>query len=257
LERRRALVTGGAVRVGRAIALALARAGMDVAIGHYRSRREARALVRKLETLGARAVAFRADLADPHAAQRLVAAAGRALGGLDVLVNNAARFERTPFLATTRARYDRHLDVNLRGAFFASQAAVRAMGRRGGHIVNVGDVDTDRAWPSYLPYAVSKAGLVAFTRGLAVALAPRRIAVNCVAPGPVLRPRGLTRARWARFRRGHRAGVGDVAAAVVRFATCPPSVTGRIVRVTEERGHDRPAETRVNRYRLRDGFRRT
>jgi NAD(P)-dependent dehydrogenase (short-subunit alcohol dehydrogenase family) len=217
--------------VGRAIALALARAGMDVAIGYYRSAREARALVSELEGLGARAVALRAGLADPAAARRLVAAAARALGGLDVLVNNAALFERTPFLAATRAQYDRLLDVNLRGAFFASQAAAHAMGRRGGHIVNIGDAGADRAWPNYIPYTVSKAGLAALTRGLAAALRPRGVAVNCVAPGPVLRPPGLPRARWNRLTRGGKASAEDVAAAVVYFATCPRHVTGRILAV--------------------------
>ena len=95
--RRRALVTGGAVRLGRAIALALARGGMDVAIGYYRSARAARRTVLELEACGVRAAALHADLADPAAARRLVQGAARALGGLDVLVNNAAVFHRTPF----------------------------------------------------------------------------------------------------------------------------------------------------------------
>jgi NAD(P)-dependent dehydrogenase (short-subunit alcohol dehydrogenase family) len=227
-ERPRALVTGGAVRVGRAIALALARAGFEVAIGYHRSAREARGVARALDALGARAAALRADLAKPAQARRLVARAAHALGGLDVLVNNAARFERTPFLATTAAGYDAHLDLNLRGAFFCSQAAARLMRRRGGHIVNVGDAGTSRAWPSYLPYALSKAGLVALTRGLAPALRPYGIAVNCVAPGAVLRPPGFPRARWRRITRGGAPRIDDVAAAVVYFATCPPTVTGRV-----------------------------
>ena len=217
--------------MGRAIAQALARAGMDVAIGYHRSGREARRTVKELETLGAKAAAFSADLADPAAARRLVAAAARTLGGLDVLVNNAARFGRTPFLATTPAQYDRLVDLNLRGAFFTSQAAARAMGRRGGRIVNIGDAGADRAWPGYIPYTLSKAGIAALTRGLAAALQPRRIAVNCVAPGAVLRPRGFPLARWKKLSRGRDGGVAAVAAAVVFFATCPSQVTGRILRV--------------------------
>src|SRR3990167_432647 len=105
--RPRALVTGGAVRLGRAIALLLGRSGMDVAIGYHRSARQARRTVRDLERTGARGVALAADLADPRAAARLVRRAARALGGLDALVNSAARFERTPFAATTPARYAR------------------------------------------------------------------------------------------------------------------------------------------------------
>src|SRR3989442_931802 len=104
-HRPRALVTGGAVRVGRAIALALARAGMDVAIGYHRSARAARRTVRELQAAGARALALRADLADPGAARGLVRDAARRLGGLDVLVNNPAVFERTPFLPATAAQH--------------------------------------------------------------------------------------------------------------------------------------------------------
>jgi NAD(P)-dependent dehydrogenase (short-subunit alcohol dehydrogenase family) len=219
------------VRVGRAIALALGRAGFDVAIAYHRSVGDARAVVRRLAALGARAAAFRADLADPAAARRLVARAARALGGLDVLVNNAARFERTPFLGATPAAYDRHLDLNLRGAFFCSQAAARVMRRHGGHIVNIGDAGAGRAWPGYVPYTLSKAGIPALTRGLAAALRPHGIAVNCVAPGAVLRPPGFPLARWKRLTRGRVVRVDEVAAAVVYFATCPPAVTGRVRRV--------------------------
>jgi pteridine reductase len=230
-ERPRALVTGGAVRVGRAIALALAREGMHVAIAYHRSGASARRTRRDLEALGVRAVALRADLASPTAASRLVREAAAALGGLDVLVNNAAVFARTPFGAVTPAAYDRFLDLNLRGAFFCAQAAAAVMGRRGGHIINIGDVGTRKAWPSYIPYTLSKAGIAALTRSLAVALRPRRIAVNCVAPGAVLRPEAFSLARWQGVTRGHAGSPQDVAAAVVFFATCPAYITGQILAV--------------------------
>jgi NAD(P)-dependent dehydrogenase (short-subunit alcohol dehydrogenase family) len=229
--RTRALVTGGAIRVGRAIALALARAGMDVAIGYHRSSRAARQTVRDVERLGVRGVAVRADLADPAAAARLVREAARRLGGLDVLVNSAALFERMPWREITPARYDRLLDVNLRGVFFCCQAAAAIAMRRGGHIVNIGDVGADRGWPGYIPYIVSKAGVAALTRGLAAALRPRGIAVNCVAPGAVLRPVGFPLARWRAVTRGREIRVEDVAAAVHFFATCPPDITGQILGV--------------------------
>jgi NAD(P)-dependent dehydrogenase (short-subunit alcohol dehydrogenase family) len=228
--RPRALVTGGAVRVGRAIALVLARAGMDVAIGYHRSAREARRTVHEIERHGARGVALSADLADPASARRLVRDAAHALGGLDVLVNSAAVFDRTPFATITPARYDRILDLNLRGVFFACQAAAATM-RRGGHIVNIGDVGADRGWPGYIPYTASKAGIAALTRGLAVALRAQRIAVNCVAPGAVLRPVGFPRARWKALTRGHEGRPEDVAAAVHFFATCPRYITGQVLRV--------------------------
>ena len=223
-----ALVTGGAVRVGRAIALALGRAGLRVAISYHRSARAARATVRDLESLGADAVAFSGDLRDPAQAARLVARAVARFGRIDVLVNSAAAFHRTPFRSTTPAQYDDLLDLNLRGAFFCAQAAARRM--RAGHIVNIGDIGADRIWPGYIPYTLSKAGIATLTRGLAVALAPR-IAVNCVAPGAVLRPRGFSPAQWERLTRGSPAGVEEVADAVVFFATCPRSITGQILGV--------------------------
>jgi NAD(P)-dependent dehydrogenase (short-subunit alcohol dehydrogenase family) len=224
-------VTGGAVRVGRAIALGLVRAGMDVAIGYHRSRRDARHVVAELRAAGGRATAIRADLADPAAARRLVATAARALGGLEVLVNSAAIFDRTAFGATTLRGYNRPLDVNLRGVFFCCQAAAGAMRRRGGHIVNVGDTAAAAARPNYIPYTLSKAGIESLTRGLAVALRSRRIAVNCVAPGAVLRPAGFSAVRWRRVTRGHAGSVADVVAAVLFFATCPPYITGQILKV--------------------------
>ncbi len=216
------------MRVGRAIALALARAGMRVAISYHRSARAARATVRDLESLGADAVAFSADLRDSEQAARLVARAVARFGRIDVLVNSSAAFHRTPFGSTTPAQYDDLLDLNLRGAFFCAQAAARCM--RAGHIINIGDIGADRIWPGYIPYTLSKAGIATLTRGLAVALAPR-IAVNCVAPGAVLRPRGFPPAQWERLTRGGPAGVEEVADAVVFFATCPRSITGQILGV--------------------------
>ncbi|MGH7355454.1 MAG: SDR family NAD(P)-dependent oxidoreductase [Candidatus Rokuibacteriota bacterium] len=225
--RRRALVTGGAIRVGRAIALALARAGFDVAIGYHRSAAAANRTVRELEALGARAVALRVNLAAAGAPRRLVDRAARRLGGLDVLVNNAAGFTRTPLATTTERQYARLLDLNLKAAYFTTQAAARWM-RAGGHVVSVGDAAALSPDPGWVPYGLSKAGLVALTRGLAAELAPRRIAVNCVAPGPVLKPDRLPLARWRAIRRGRAGDVDEVAAAVVVFVTCPPRVTGRV-----------------------------
>lgn len=226
--RRVALVTGGGVRLGRVIALGLAREGMDVAIGYHRSARAARATVQALTAGGSDAAALRADLRSPRAAAHLVAATVARFGRLDVLVNSAAVFYRTPFAGTTQAEFDDLLGLNLRGAFFCAQAAARRM--RTGHIVNIGDAGSDDAWPAHIPYTLSKVGIAALTRGLAVALGPR-IAVNCVAPGAVLRPPHFRRSRWARLRRGNAASPEEVAAAVAFFATCPRSITGQVLAV--------------------------
>ncbi len=124
-----ALVTGGAVRVGRVIALALAGAGADVAIGYHGSAAAAHGTVAELRAQGVRAVALRADIGRPAAARALVEHAARRLGRLDILVNNAAVFVRTPLAETTAAQWDRILGVNLRGAFFCAQTAARLMPR--------------------------------------------------------------------------------------------------------------------------------
>jgi pteridine reductase len=246
-KHRCALVTGGAVRVGRAIALALADAGMDVAVGYHRSAAEARRTLAALEARGRRAVLLRANLSNPSAARRLVERAATALGGLDVLVNNAAVFYRTPFMRVTPAQYREFLDVNLRAPFVCAQAASRLMGKAGGHIVNVGDAGAADPMPAHIPYAISKAGLGALTRSLAAALRPRRIAVNCVAPGPVLRPPGFPLAKWRAVTRGQPASVDDVAQAVRFFATCPVAITGETLSLTTDRRDDRRGRDALER----------
>jgi NAD(P)-dependent dehydrogenase (short-subunit alcohol dehydrogenase family) len=227
-----ALVTGGAVRVGLEIARALADAGADVAIGYRRSAAAARAAVRDLEARGVRAAALRADVARPREARALVTAAVKRLGRLDILVNNAALFFRTPVLTTTIVQFDRLLAVNLRAPFFLSQAAARAMGRRGGRIINIADVGAVRAWAGYVPYGISKAGVLMLTRGLAAALAPR-IQVNAVAPGVVLLPEGFPRVSerrlTARIPMGRHGRPADVAQAVRFFATCSDYITGQVL----------------------------
>jgi NAD(P)-dependent dehydrogenase (short-subunit alcohol dehydrogenase family) len=249
-----ALVTGGAVRVGRAIALALARHGFRVAISYHRSAGAARATLAALRTGGTDAAAFRADLRSPAQAARLVARTVARFGRIDVLVNSAAVFFPTPFSTTTRAQWDALLDLNLRGAFFCAQAAARAM--REGHIVNIGDAGGNRVWPGYIPYALSKAGVAALTRSLAVALAPR-IAVNCVAPGAVLRPPGFPLARWRRLTGGRRDQPERVAEAVVYFARCPRAVTGRVAKTGPAEREARPrSRTAPRRRRSRPQARR-
>lgn len=232
--RKVALVTGGAARLGRAISLELARAGFNVAVNYNRSAAAAVKTVTDLEAVGARAESIRADIAQPVEARRLVAETVRRLGRIDLLVNNAGIFWRTPWRTVTPADFDRFIAVNVKGAFFCAQAAARAMGRRGGRIVNLADVGAERAWPGYIPYAISKAGVVMLTRGLAAALAPA-IQVNAVGPGAVLPPEGFPRESKRRLEAkipmGRLGRPDDVAAAVRFFATCPDYITGQILYV--------------------------
>ena len=186
LEGRRALVTGASQRIGRALALALARAGAAVAL-HYRSDEAgARETAASIASMGSHAVLLQADLADAAACARLVDEAHAALGGLDVLVNNAAMFERTPLADMTAADFDRHMAVNARSVYALSLAAGGRMKAAGyGGIVNIACVSAWRPFAAYVPYSASKAAVVNLTKGFAKVLAPE-VRVNGIAPGPIL-----------------------------------------------------------------------
>ncbi|MEO6444589.1 MAG: SDR family oxidoreductase [Gemmatimonadaceae bacterium] len=183
-----ALVTGGARRVGAAISRALAARGMHVAVHYHRSEAEAQALVAELRTAGMSATAFTADLSDPHAPAALVHAVADRLGGLDVLVNSAANFLRTPMGSVSLEQWESVFALNVRAPFFATQAAAERM-REGGVIINMADLAAFEQWSGYIPHGISKAAIVQLTRAAAHTLAPR-IRVNAIAPGVVLLPEG-------------------------------------------------------------------
>ena len=233
-ERRRALVTGGGVRVGLSISTALATAGFDVAV-HYRSSREqAETAAAALRDLGARAVALQADLAVAGDPERLIREATAALGGLDLLVNCAAAFEQVPADELDRARWDAMLASNLTGPFFLAQAAHPHLRKRGGAIVNLVDLcGTSQVWRGYAHYAAAKSGLATLTRLLALEWAPE-VRVNAVAPGTVLFPDAMPADERARIEKRiplGRSGIpADVARAVLFLAT-EPFVTGQILSV--------------------------
>lgn len=187
-----ALVTGGARRVGRALSLALARAGADVVVNYFSSAREAEETVAEIVALGRRAIAVHADVSLHAEVQILIQKTADTFGRLDVLVNNASLFETAPLLAIEEEAWDRVMAVNLKGPFLLSQTAAPLLRRDGGGvIVNIADLSAFQPWPSYAHHAVSKAGLVHLTRILARALAPD-IRANCIAPGTVLPPPDYT-----------------------------------------------------------------
>jgi pteridine reductase len=188
LQGRVALVTGGGVRLGRAIALELAAAGAAVAVHYHSSAADAASVAEEIRAAGGQAAAFALDLARTEALPRLVEQVLTAFGRLDALVNNAGIFPHTPFADATEADWERVMGINLKAPFFLSQATARPMlAQGGGKIVHLADISAERPWSGYLPYCISKAGIVALTRGLARALAPT-IQVNAVAPGTVLFP---------------------------------------------------------------------
>jgi pteridine reductase len=182
-----ALVTGGARRVGKAIALALADRGADVVVHFNSGAAEAEETAAEIRSRGVRASLVQGDLSDLAVAQALPGHANAAFGRLDIVVNSAAMMQRTPIGEVTAQDWERMFALNLRAPFFISQAAAPLLRERGGAIVNVADLAAYETWPAYVPHAITKAGIVQMTRGLAHALAPD-IRVNAVAPGAVLLP---------------------------------------------------------------------
>ena len=186
LEGKVALVTGGARRIGRAIALALAEQGAAVAVHYRRSEEDAARTVDEIKGLGVRAETFAADLTKVEAIRGLVAKVESSLGPIDILVNNAAVFDRTPWDKVTEQDWDRFLDTNLKAQFFCAQAVAVGMKERGGGvIINMGSAGGIEVWPAFIPYSVAKAGLQHMTRLLARALAPE-VRVNAIAPGTIV-----------------------------------------------------------------------
>jgi pteridine reductase len=188
LQGKVALVTGAGKRLGQAIAMALAERGAALAI-HYRSSRTGaeEAASRIMEQRG-RAQIFGAELERVDEMERMVASVIEAFGRLDVLVNSASVFYRKPLEELTERDWDLNLDTNLKAPFFLSKFSGAAMRRQGaGKIINIGDWAGIRPYNNYLPYTVSKAGLIGLTRALAKALAPE-VQVNCIALGPVMPP---------------------------------------------------------------------
>jgi pteridine reductase len=231
---RRALVTGAGLRVGRAIALELARAGADVVVHVHRSRSAGEETADEVRALGRQAWVIAADQRDVAAIGRACAEAWERCGGLHWLVNSAALWPKVELAHCRQEDFDLALETNLRGPFFfARELGPRMAAAEGGAIVNLVDVSADRPAVDSLPYCAAKAGLVSLTYGLAKALAPR-VRVNAVAPGPVLFPVDYPAEQAAADRAatllGREGSPMDVARAV-RFLLESPNVTGTVLPV--------------------------
>jgi pteridine reductase len=190
LSGRNALVTGGAQRLGKAFASALASRGCNVVIHYRSSKQEAEELASHLIKNGVNAVPISADLADPQQTHALLAQSLEALGDLDLLINNASIFDPLDWRQTKLENWQTHLMVNLTSPFILSQGLGEHLAGRSGNIVNLLDWRALRPGPDHLPYTIAKVGLAALTKSLAQALAPY-IRVNGIAPGAILPPPGV------------------------------------------------------------------
>lgn len=227
-----ALVTGGALRIGRAIVLALARAGFAVAIHANRSRKDAEALCGDIVGKGGRAAVVVADLADHDAVMGLAPSAAASVGQLTLLVNNASAFEPDEIGRLERERFDRHFAVNLRAPVFLAQAFA-AQASAGASIVNILDQRVYRPNPRFFSYGLAKSALYAATTTLAQGLAPH-VRVNAVAPGPTLpnvwHGDDVFRHRSAAMPLGHGPTPEEIADAVL-FLAKASSITGETIAV--------------------------
>ena len=227
-----ALVTGAARRIGRALALDLARQGFAVAVHHRAQAKAAAEVIAEIAAAGGRAAAFAADLAREDETATLVPRVEEAFGPLGLLVNNAARFERDEVLDATRASWDLHMEANLRAPFVLAQAFARRLPEAAeGVIVNLLDQRVARLTPHYVSYTVSKTGLMTLTHTLALALAPR-IRVNAIGPGPVLAGPRQSETQFARQWRATLLGRGTTLAeicAALRFILAARSMTGQMI----------------------------
>jgi 3-oxoacyl-[acyl-carrier protein] reductase/pteridine reductase len=232
LAGKRALVTGGAKRIGRALALTLAEAGADVAITYLGSEAEAAATVLDIQKHGGRGAAVRCDLREESSVVGAVAEAVEGLGGLDVLINNAGAFETVPLEKISVAEWDAMYEVNTRGPFLVAKAAHGHLKAARGRIVNIGSLGGIHPWATHAHYCTSKAALHMLSHTMAKAWAPE-ISVNCVAPGMIVM--GEVNPAYEQFalktpmQRNGRAE--DVAAAVLFFATGPHFITGQLLAV--------------------------
>ena len=230
LKDRVALVTGSAKRLGRAVALDLARQGADVVVHYRSSEREAREVTGEIEKLGRRSLALAADLASISEIQKIFQKVDAHFGRLDLLVNSAANFLQAEFASTTEKLWDASLNTNLKAAFFWSQAAAPLLKKTNGAIINFADIGGILGWPGFIPHSISKAGIIMLTRCLAKELAPE-IRVNAIAPGTITMPGDPPEweADFVKLAPLHRSGRPEDIVGAVSYLAGAKFVTGQVL----------------------------
>ncbi|PWH20800.1 MAG: hypothetical protein DDG58_00515 [Ardenticatenia bacterium] len=190
-----ALITGGAHRLGKAITLALAQSGCHVVINYHRSKEAAETTAAEARRYGVDVLTYQADVADYEQVNCMIQAAAERFGNIDILVNSASPFDRTPFPTNDLSAWHRVIAVLVHGAFYCANAVAPLMLQRGeGLIINIADLSAWQPWPGFVAHSVGKAALLALTRQLALELAPT-VRVNALAPGLILPPPDYTPSR--------------------------------------------------------------
>ena len=226
------LVTGGARRIGRALALAFAQAGAHVAITYLNSDAEAESTLRDLAALDVEALAVRCDLRDPDSITHTVQSIANDFGHLDILVNNAGFFESVALERISVPQWDHMFETNTRAPFLVAQAAYPHLHRAHGRIINIGSLGGTHPWATHAHYCTSKAAMHMLSQTMAKAWAPN-ISVNCIAPGMIVQGElGAAYEEFAHRTPMQRNGTAeDVAAAALFFATGPHFITGQLLAV--------------------------
>ena len=238
-----ALVTGGAHRVGKAITMMLAQAGAHVIVNYFSSADAAQQTVAEAEALGVRALALKCDVADLRQVEAMAQAIEQEFGGVDIIVNSASLFDTMPFPTDDLTTWHRVTGISIDGPFYVCNSLAPGMLQRGGGaIINIIDLSAWEPWPRFMAHAVSKAALLAFTRQLALELAPS-VRANAVAPGPVLPPPNYDPAKAEKAAQGtllRRWGSPEDVARAVRYYIEADYVTADVTTVDggERFGHN-------------------
>lgn len=198
LRNKNALITGAAHRVGKAIALRLAKEGCNIAIHYHTAAREAEQTLTEIQSCSVEAHAYQADLRSHEEIGILFESITHDFERLDILINSAAIMQRIPFREVSPEDWETTIDLNLRAAFFCTQLAIKLMGDAGGAVINISDIAGLQPWVDFPVHSISKVGIEMLTKVAALAYAPD-VRVNAVAPGPVLKPDHMSEARWAQL----------------------------------------------------------
>lgn len=235
LKNKTVLITGGARRLGKAFALAMAQAGANVVFTYATSANEARQTLKEIEHSGVQGLSLKCDLRDEKSIQQMVGQVMERFHSLDLLINNAGVFQTAKLEEITAEQWDQVFAVNVRAPFLVSKYCIPALRKGHGKIINLGSLGAEKPWTTHAHYCSSKAGLHMLTQVMAKALAPE-IAVNCVAPG-MIDAGGADRypellQRVAEQTPMKKAGTPeDVVSAVMYFATAPHFITGQVLTV--------------------------